>query len=31
MPPSECANEGIGALEHIIRVGAMFVIPADRI
>ena len=28
--PSECANEGIGALEHIIRVGAMFVIPADR-
>ena len=30
MPPSECANEGIGALEHIIRVGAMFVIPADR-
>ena len=30
VPPSECANEGIGALEHIIRVGAMFVIPADR-
>ena len=30
MPPSKCANEGIGALEHIIRVGAMFVIPADR-
>ena len=30
MSPSECANEGIGALEHIIRVGAMFVIPADR-
>lgn len=22
--------EGIGALEHLIRVGAMFVIPADR-
>ena len=30
MSPSECANEGIGALEHMIRVGAMFVIPADR-
>ncbi len=30
VPPSECATEGIGALEHIIRVGAMFVIPADR-
>lgn len=30
VPPSECAAEGIGALEHIIRVGAMFVIPADR-
>lgn len=28
--PSELANEAIGALEHIIRVGAMFVIPADR-
>ena len=30
VPPSECAAEGVGALEHIIRVGAMFVIPADR-
>lgn len=30
MPPGKCANEGIGGLEHIIRVGAMFVIPADR-
>ena len=30
VPPSECATEGIGALEHMIRVGAMFVIPADR-
>lgn len=30
VPPSECATDGIGALEHIIRVGAMFVIPADR-
>ena len=29
---SECedTDEGIGALEHMIRVGAMFVIPADR-
>ena len=23
-------NEGVGALEHLIRVGSMFVIPADR-
>ena len=30
MPPGESANAGIGGLEHIIRVGAMFVIPADR-
>ena len=30
VPPSECATDGIGALEHMIRVGAMFVIPADR-
>ena len=30
VPPSECATAGIGALEHMIRVGAMFVIPADR-
>ncbi len=30
VPPSECATEGIGALEHMIRVGAMFVIPVDR-
>ena len=30
VPPGESANDGIGALEHIIRVGAMFVIPADR-
>ena len=30
VPPSECTTEGIGALEHMIRVGAMFVIPADR-
>ena len=27
---SECASAGIGALEHMIRVGAIFVIPADR-
>ncbi len=26
----EGADDGIGALEHMIRVGAMFVIPADR-
>lgn len=30
VPPSDFANEAIGGLEHIIRVGAMFVIPADR-
>ena len=30
LPSSERTNEGIGALEHIIRVGAMFIIPADR-
>ena len=30
IPEGEPANEGIGGLEHIIRVGAMFVIPADR-
>ena len=30
IPEGEDAEEGIGALEHIIRVGAMFVIPADR-
>ncbi len=30
VPPSESATNGISALEHIIRVGGMFVIPADR-
>ena len=30
MPSGKSANEGIGALEHVIRIGAMFVIPADR-
>ena len=30
VPPGERTTGGIGALEHIIRVGAMFVIPADR-
>ena len=30
VPPGERSTDGIGALEHIIRVGAMFVIPADR-
>ena len=29
-PQSDEALAGIGALEHLIRVGAMFVIPADR-
>lgn len=30
IPQSETALNGIGAVEHMIRVGAMFVIPADR-
>lgn len=30
VPQSTTAVDGIGALEHMIRVGAMFVIPADR-
>ncbi len=30
VPRSEEAIAGIGALEHMLRVGAMFVIPADR-
>ena len=30
VPQSECASAGIGALEHMIRVGTMFVVPADR-
>ena len=30
VPRSHQAVEGIGALGHLIRVGAMFVIPADR-
>ena len=29
-PQDDLAKRGIGALEHLIRVGAMFVIPADR-
>ena len=29
-PSDAWASDGIGALEHMIRVGAMFVIPADR-
>ena len=29
-PQGDDALSGIGALEHLIRVGAMFVIPADR-
>ena len=30
VPQSTAAVDGIGAVEHMIRVGAMFVIPADR-
>ena len=30
IPQEECAAAGVGALEHLIRVGAMFVIPADK-
>ena len=30
LPQDERAIAGLGALEHLIRVGAMFVIPADR-
>ncbi len=30
VPEDESAIAGVGALEHMIRVGAMFVIPADR-
>lgn len=30
VPKSDVGVDGIGALEHMIRVGAMFVIPADR-
>ena len=30
VPQSSTAIDGIGAVEHMIRVGAMFVIPADR-
>ena len=30
VPQSAVAVDGIGAVEHMIRVGAMFVIPADR-
>ena len=30
VPQSKVAAAGIGALEHMIRVGAMFVIPVDR-
>ncbi len=29
-PQDDLAKRGIGALEHLIRVGAMFMIPADR-
>ena len=30
VPQSPNAGDGIGAVEHMIRVGAMFVIPCDR-
>ena len=30
LPEGEDTTGGLGALEHMIRVGAMFVIPADR-
>ncbi len=30
VPLSESYSTGIGALEHLIRVGTMFVVPADR-
>ena len=30
VPGTEWSNAGIGALEHLLRVGAMFIIPADR-
>ena len=30
VPPGPSTTAGIGALEHLFRVGAMFVIPADR-
>ena len=30
LPPERSTGAGIGALEHLFRVGAMFVIPADR-
>ncbi len=30
VPQCAAAVDGIGAVEHMIRVGAMFVIPADR-
>ena len=30
VPQGELARTGVGALEHMFRVGAMFVIPADR-
>ena len=30
VPPTQSVEGGIGALEHLIRVGAMFVIPVDR-
>ena len=30
LPHNQSAADGIGAVEHMIRVGAMFVIPVDR-
>ena len=30
LPQTELAAQGVGAVEHMIRVGTMFVIPTDR-
>ena len=30
LPDAEQSKEGLGALEHMMRVGAMFSVPADR-
>ena len=30
LPKGDASMDGVGALEHLIRVGAMFLIPVDR-
>ena len=30
LPPSQLTYDGIGAVEHMLRVGTMFVVPSDR-